>query len=233
MSIKCIIVDDEPRAHVILTKYISELDNIVLAGAFRNAFSAYEFIKANPVDLLLLDIEMPKINGFSLLKMLDPKPMVIITTGFTNYALESYEYSAIDYLQKPIRFERFVSAVEKAVKWKQVGEEIKGLRYLETKYKNQRHKVNPDDIIYIECLGNYAKMTLRDGTVSQKLITITELTELLPDKNFLRIHRSFIINTAFITGVQDDQIIIGDISIPIGKTYKRYVQLQLKKWFQD
>lgn len=229
MSIKCIIVDDEPRAHVILTNYIGELDNVTLAGSFRNAFNAYEFIKTNPVDLIFLDIEMPKINGFSLLKMLDPKPMIIVTTGFTNYALESYEYNAIDYLQKPIRFERFVSAVEKAMKWKQVTEEHKRLKFLEIKHKNQRNKIDPADIVYVECLGNYAKIILRDGTASQKLITITELSELLPDKNFLRIHRSFIINLNCITAIQSNQVVIGNIQLPIGKTYKKYVQLCLKK----
>lgn len=229
MAINCIVVDDEPRAHSILASYISEVEDLVLLGSFRNAVAAYEFLAAKQVDLVFLDINMPKIDGFTLLDMLQPRPMVILTTAYSEHAAKSYDYNAIDYLQKPIRLERFMTAVQKARQWKLVGKQAPGERFISVKANRSKQRIAIDEIMYVECLGNYAKIACRNGSFTRTLITVKELETLLPPSVFLRIHRSFIVNTQLVTRVGEYNLTVNDMSLPIGKTYKKYVEEMLKK----
>jgi DNA-binding LytR/AlgR family response regulator len=228
MGINCIIIDDEPRAHTILSNYISEAGDLVLLASFRNAVEAYKFLVANPVGLIFLDINMPRIDGFGLLDMLETKPMVIMTTAYSEYAAKSYDYNVIDYLQKPIRLERFITAVQKAQKWKQLGTPP-AEKFITIKVNGAKQQIATEDIEYIECQGNYAKVVCKNRPDFKALITVKELEDLLPGQIFLRIHRSFIVNTVLVTKADEHNLTIGDANLPIGKTYKKYVEERLKK----
>lgn len=226
--ISCVIVDDETPAHAILENYIARLDFIDLKGKFLNAIEAYNYLRKEPVDVIFLDINMPQVDGFSLLEMLDTKPMVIITTAHAAHALKSFEYHAIDYLQKPIRFERFVTSVEKAVKWKKA--EAHGpaeIIHLTIKADGYLQDVSLPDIIYIESMGNYIRVHLKNRMIVT-FMTTKEMEDKLPPQSFVRIHKSYIINMAHVTNIQNDTVFLGRIVLPVGKTYKKYLDYFLK-----
>lgn len=223
MKIKVLIVDDEPRAHTVLQNYIARMPELELSGDCFNAIDAYQFLKKQTVDLVFLDITMPEIDGFGFLRMLETPPNVIFTTAHSEFAVESYEYNAIDYLKKPIPFERFLKAVNKAMH--QIANHVPTVpqkKSIELKIDGEMRSVSLEKISYIQSLGNYVKIFTDD---KNHLIQVTtkELEELLP-KTFLRIHKSFIVNRSRISHVSDEEIQMGDTKLPIGKTFKKYVK---------
>jgi DNA-binding LytR/AlgR family response regulator len=223
MKIKVLIVDDEPRAHTVLQNYIARMPELELAGDCFNAIEAYQFLKKQTVDLLFLDITMPEIDGFGFLRMLETQPNVIFTTAHSEFAVESYDYNAIDYLKKPIPFERFLKAVNKAMH--QIENHVFTVpqkRSIELKINGEMRSISLEKISYIQSLGNYVKIFTDD---KNHLIQVTtkELEELLP-KTFLRIHKSFIVNRSRISHVSDEEIQMGETKLPIGKTFKKYVK---------
>lgn len=229
--IKCLIVDDEPLAVDIIKGYVEQVPQLELIGTCNDAMGAFKVINEQPVDLIFLDIEMPGINGISFIKSLANPPAVILTTAFREYAFESYEIEVVDYLLKPISFDRFFKAINKHLKSKTSAPEIPvapaktgGSIYVYSNKKNL--KVYFDDILYVESIKDYITIHTNDGQVISKN-TITNFEELLPVV-FLRIHRSFIVNTAKITAYTHQDIEIGDKEIPIGASYKRVVLEQLK-----
>jgi two-component system LytT family response regulator len=222
MSIRCHIVEDEPMASKLLQLYVSKLPVLSLVAVSDNPLHALESLKTNPVDLLFLDIRMPEMTGLSLLEVLSNRPLAIFTTAYSEFALESYELDVVDYLKKPITFERFVKAVGKAEQRLQVVETARERSgeagYLFVKEGTRFVKVNIDEILFIEGLKNYVAI----HTATQKVISLQRLKALedqLPADRFIRVHNSYIIAKSAISSVKDNEIRIGTANIPIGETY--------------
>lgn len=223
MKIDCIIVDDEPRAHKILENYIGRTSEIQLVGSFSNGPAAIEYLKSNNVDLLFLDITMPEMNGFNLLDNLYQRPQVIFTTAHSKFALESYEYNAIDYLKKPISFERFTKAIQKLLNHIKNKSTEKPLPdHIDLRVDGETIPILFHDIQYFQSLGNYVKVITSQKTLLTQ-ITTKEIEDSIPKELFVRIHKSYIVSKAFIKKITDESVLVGTELLPIGKTFKRYV----------
>ena len=234
MSIKCIIVDDEPLAIEILESYVSKIEQLNLVGTFRNAVTAFTFLQQHPVDLIFLDIQMPKLSGIDFLKTLKQPPKVIFTTAFRDYALEGFELEIVDYLLKPIPFERFLKAVAKVLHHPATTtpaapkQEVIPDNYVYFKVDKKMIKTKMTDVLYIESIKDYVKVKTSDKEiVTQQKISYLE--ESLPREQFLRIHRSFIVNLEKIDAYTATDVEIGKQSIPIGRNYKNDVMKILAK----
>jgi DNA-binding LytR/AlgR family response regulator len=225
---RCLIVDDEPIARKIVKTYIAQLPNLVCAGECKNASEAIEKISRENIDLVFLDINMPNINGISMVKILPTQPLIIFTTAYSEYAIESYELNAVDYLLKPFLFERFAKAVARAMeRLRTVSipvplnipiEEPK----LFIKSNGENYPILVHDILYCEAMKNYTKIILKNGKIYYPLIALSKFEEeinTLTD-NYLRIHRSFIISKKHITAVGANYVLLDAIKIPIGNQYK-------------
>lgn len=221
MKLSCIIVDDEVGSQLVLESYINKLNYAALVGIFSNAIEAFHFLKNNKVDVVLLDINMPEISGFGLLDMLLHKPAIIFTTAYSDFALKGFEYNAIDYLLKPIRFERFVVAMEKALKWSILNEDDKEIDAITLKADGITLRVPVVDIYFIESKGNYLKVHTNNKTIIVHM-TMNEMEAILPARLFVRVHKSYIINANEIQKNNDEQVQVNEAIIPIGKTYKKY-----------
>jgi len=233
MPIRCLIVDDEPLARGLLTEYIAKLDFLELVGACPNPLQAMEYLDKQAIDLLFLDIQMPELTGISFLKTLERKPCVILTTAYSQYALESYELDVMDYLLKPITFERFVKSVNKAKgriqapqifpKESAIQENLPEKNYpsfVFIKDGTKMVKVNLSEIKYIEGLKDYVIIY----TQNQKITSLQRLKVLedqLPSQLFMRIHHSFIIALSEIEVVHKTEVKIGENWIPISDSYKK------------
>lgn len=232
MKIKCLLVDDEPLAISLLQNHISKLDYLEVVGTCSNALKAAEILRTTPVDLLFLDIKMPQITGIDFLKTLRNPPAVIFTTAYREYALESYEFDIVDYLLKPITFDRFFKAANRylrisgPVNNKIIAPSQEGFIYI--KNASKFNKVNIDSILYIESVKDYIIVHQKEGIKLNAKYKISDIEIELQDKSFLRIHRSFIINLKNITAFTAYDVEIGSIEIPIGASYKEYVFKMLK-----
>ena len=236
MKIRCIIVDDEPLAQRVLEKYISSLSSLELVKKCSNALEAMSFLHQNRVDLMFLDIKMPELTGLQLLKTLSHPPEVILTTAFSEYALEGYEYSVTDYLLKPFSFERFLKAVNKVLNKKYVVNDSvstvdkkvnEGFIFLRADKIN--HKISFAEIIYIEGCGNYVKVfTEKKMIIAAQSLTTIEKN--LPPELFLRTHKSFIVSLKRIRQIEGNIIKLGKKVIPIGNFYKMRVEEILSKY---
>lgn len=233
MKIRCLLVDDEPLAIALLQKHISQLDFMEITATCPNALKALEALKKTEVDLMFLDIRMPAINGIDFLKMLRNPPKVIITTAYREYALDGYDLDIVDYLLKPITFDRFFKSIERYLRnadqqtplVTQIPTES-GSIFLKSGYRNV--KINTDDILYMESLKDYVKVYTLGGTITTKY-RISDMEDELAAKNFLRIHRSFIINLKHMTAFTASDVEIGSTELPIGESYKEQVNRTLKK----
>lgn len=229
---KCIIVDDEPLAIEILESYVARVEELELTGTFRNAIAAFTFVQQNPVDLIFLDIEMPKLSGIDFLKTLKHHPKVIITTAYRDYAIEGFELEVVDYLLKPIPFERFLKSVGKVLSSRpestQVPTAVAQDSFIYFKVDKKMVKTKIADILYIESIKDYVKVR----TADKEIITqqkISYLDESLPRAHFLRIHRSFIVNTDHIDAYTATDVEIDKFKVPIGRNYKNDVIKALSK----
>lgn len=233
---KCLIVDDEAHALDVLETYIDRLDDLQLVGRCTNAIEAYNLLQRESVDLLFLDIQMPKLTGIEFLKNIEQPPKVIFTTAYRDYALEGYELNVLDYLLKPISFERFLKAVSKANQKSATSsslpvttpEQAAEDPILYLKADKKMIKVRLQDILWIESLKDYVMVK----TEEKEVITyqkISYLDEKLPEDRFLRVHRSFIISRDKIDAFSATQVEIGQHSIPIGRNYKVEVLNELNK----
>jgi len=233
MGVKCIIVDDEPLAIEILESYVAKVEQLQLTGTFRNAVSAFTFLQQHSVDLIFLDIQMPKLSGIDFLKTLKQPPKVIFTTAFRDYALQGFELEIVDYLLKPIPFDRFLRAVAKVLH--QPANPSTGIKqdtppdnYVYFKVDKKMIKTKMADVLYIESIKDYVKVKTPDREiVTQQKISYLE--ESLPREQFLRIHRSFIVNLEKIDAYSATDVEIGKHSIPIGRNYKNDVMKILAK----
>ena len=236
MKIRTLIVDDEPHAIAVLEKYLAQFSQMELIGKCSDAIQAFQLLQQKPVDLMFLDIQMPGIKGTDLLRSLKNPPRVIFTTAYSEYALEGFELNAVDYLLKPISFERFLRAVDKIYQLAEsrhnpmITHEIPANdheTFIYLKVERKTVKVNVNDILWIESLRDYVKVVIKDQVyITRQKISILE--EMLPENRFVRIHRSFIVALAKIDSFYSYSIEVAGHELPIGRNYKKDVQKKLK-----
>lgn len=227
--IKCIIVDDEPLARTLISGHILEVPYVECLGTFKNAVLASEFLSKHTVDLIFLDIQMPKLNGIDFLKSLKNPPKVIFTTAYREYAVESYELQVIDYLLKPITFSRFFQAINKLNRSTPEVEVVKNNtpEHIFVQANKKYIKIILENILYVESLKDYLKIHLRTESILIKE-RISTFIRILPDQQFMQVHRSYIIAVNKVTAFTHRDIEIGNIEIPIGGLYKEQVLMGLK-----
>lgn len=227
MKINCIAIDDEPLALDVIKSHVSKVPFLDLKGVFKNPFDAIAFLDNEEVDLMFVDIQMPELTGFEFLQALPKKRMVIFTTAYPNYAVESYEIDAVDYLLKPIPFDKFLRSVSK-VKQRigsipNTGEPISApttsddFIFVKTEYKTV--KIFLKDILYVESLKDYVAFHLKDDRI-MCLLSIRSVEDSLPSQLFMRVHRSFIVAVNQINVVERNMISINGETIPVGESYR-------------
>ncbi len=222
-----LIIDDEPIAHRIIEKYCEVLPHLEKKGNCYNAFEAMKFLNEQKVDLLFLDINMPKLSGFDFLKTLVNPPKIIVTTAYKEFALEGYELNISDYLLKPFSFERFVKAINKTISVTSTSQEVSSNSSLgnttETSFflkgDKKHHQVHFDDILFIEAYGHYTKVFIEEDMILSHE-KISSFEEFLPETRFIRTHKSFIVAKNKIQQIEGNRIVIRKHKIPVGQTYK-------------
>jgi DNA-binding LytR/AlgR family response regulator len=227
VKLNCLIVDDEPLARSLLTDYVQKVSYLNLVDACSSPLTALDLLRRENIDLLFLDIQMPEITGLSLLITLQKKPLVILTTAYPQYALEGYELDVVDYLLKPITFERFLKAVDKVSQRKTTVTEVAsgGIReenapFVFVKDGTKLVKIRLDDILYVEGLKDYVTI----HTKEKKVVTLQRLKtleDLLPPTRFIRIHHSYIVSVAAIEVIHKGEVQIGGALIPISDSYRK------------
>ena len=228
-KIICLAVDDEPPALDILKNYIQAVSSFELAGTCINAVDALNVLRSTHVDLMFLDIQMPQLLGTDLLRTLNNPPKVIFTTAYREFAIEGFELNAVDYLLKPISFERFLKAVNKVMDIKlpqQMQQETQDA-YLYFRSDRKMHKVAMDDIIFIESLKDYIKVVTKSKTIITKQ-SISSIEERLPKSSFIRIHRSFIVSLSKVQSYSPELIAIGNEELPVSRMYRHEVEKVFK-----
>jgi len=228
-NIRCIIVDDEAPARKIVEKFLNDMPGLEIAGQCKNAFEAMEILSKEKPDLMFLDINMPNLSGMQLLKTLDRAPLVIITTAYREYALESFELDVVDYLHKPFSFERFIKAVNK-VRAKLEPIEIntsapiktiedKGPDFIFVKEDKRNYRVDTKDIIYMQADGDYINVVTpkRSHLI---YMTMKKMEKLIEKTELMRVHRSYFVNLSYVTAFEGNRILINDTAIPLGAAYR-------------
>jgi DNA-binding LytR/AlgR family response regulator len=222
-KISCITIDDEPLALELLEVYIEKVDYLDLKGAFTNPFEASDFLRKNEIDLVFLDIQMPDITGIQWLKTLEKPPMIIFTTAYSQYALEGFNLDVLDYLLKPIEFERFQKAAQKAFDYYKLIQSADSQtlenQFLVVKSDYKDVHIAYDEILYIEGMQDYCRIFIKDKKSVVTRITMSKIIELLPTQSFQRIHRSYIISLQKVEKSTKNSVFINDIAIPIGKMF--------------
>ncbi|MDR6845952.1 LytTR family DNA-binding domain-containing protein [Flavobacterium granuli] len=225
---KCIIVDDEPAAHYVLANYIKQNPQLELVYQGYNGIEAMDYLRENKVDLMFLDINMPEISGMELLKIIPTHPKTILTTAYSEFALESYDYGVIDYLLKPIYFPRFLKAIdrffstENAIKAEEVA-----INSVSVKVDGYFIDIELDQLLFAQSFGNYVKLHTTKKTYLAS-ITTSELEKCLPEKSFMRIHKSYIVALDKIDTTEKDFVIVKNEKLPVGITYRRELTDRLK-----
>jgi len=228
--LNCVIIEDEPLARNLLIDYVKKVPSLNLIEAFSNPLAAMETLRSASIDLLFLDVQMPEITGISLLKILKKKPLVVLTTAYSQYALEGYELDVADYLLKPITFERFLKAVDKVTQRLESSAPViqpvtpeqstSATAFIFVKDGTKLVKVKLDDILYIEGLKDYVTIY----TTSHKVVTLQRLKALeeqLPSNKFIRIHNSYIVSLDAIDVIQKNEVQIKGVVLPVGDTYRK------------
>lgn len=235
MDVKCLIVDDEPLAIKVVEKYIGEVDSFSCIGTCNSALEALKALREEEVHLIFLDINMPKLSGMELLQTLKDPPLVVITTAYREYAVESYDYDVVDYLVKPIEFPRFFRMVQKVQERLQIkpssptgqtSDADHKIDHLFLKVDKKMVKVFLKDILYIESLKDYVMVR----TINEDLIVhhnLHSFTDLLPPESFMRIHRSYTASLEKIKAIDGNQVEIGGKYLPIGRNYQSEVKAKI------
>lgn len=227
LKISCVVVDDEPMALNLVGNYVEKTPFLDLKNKFSSAIEAMDFIKTNPVDLLFLDIQMPELTGIEFSKMLPKETRVIFTTAFDQYALEGFKVEALDYLLKPFDYAEFLTAANKAYTWfeltkgkkQAVVSDEKEFLFVKSEYKQLRIKLA--DVLYFESLKDYIKIWLKnDPKPILTLMSLKSLEEELPETQFMRVHRSFIVSLKKVEVIERSQIIINKQRITVSEQYK-------------
>jgi len=232
----CIIVDDEPLAREAIELLIEDIEELNLIGMFNNAGSASDFMKGHDVDLVFLDIQMPNVTGLEFARLIPKNTLIIFTTAYTEYALDSYDVDAIDYLIKPVDTDRFKKAVDKALAYHTLllGEEKQDIENVQNEFifvKSERcfFKVNFKDILFVEGLKDYVIIQMEDQRIITKM-SLKTIHESLPEKIFLRVNKSYIVNADRIESFDNNDIFIKKFEIAIGNTYRdSFFEIFMKK----
>ncbi len=235
MKTKCIIVDDEPLARNVIKAHLKSFEDIEIVAECENAIDAEKAIRDNKVNLVFLDIEMPKITGFDLINSIKSDAKIIITTAYRNYAVKGYEYDIVDYLLKPISFDRFYRAINKYYKFAKASpievledaSPSKNNTFIYLNSDKTIHKIYLIDILFVESFREYIKIHTSTKTVMTKL-PISKIEEKLRENNFVRVHKSYIVSINKIEAFNSRTITINENEIPIGRTYKERVMQELK-----
>lgn len=224
MNINCIVVDDEPLAVNILVNYVSQIEGLKLVATCADALEALSIIKKDNIDLVLLDINMPKLSGLSLVRALKNSPLVVFTTAYTEFAIEGYELEAVDYLLKPFSFERFQKAIDKVkikLKLLEMGEGIIQ-EHIYIKSDKKMFRVLFDEITHLEAYGDYVKVFTKDKMLLTKQ-KLTVLTSELPKNKFITIHRSYVISISAIDFIEGSNVYVAGNKLPISAGHKQSV----------
>ncbi len=222
--IKAIIVDDEPLARQVITQYSLEIPELEIVGCCNNAMEANRILKDEKIDLMFLDVNMPVLSGLDFLKNLQHPPLVVLTTAYSDYALEGYELNILDYLKKPFSFDRFFKSIQKAEEQlallgqKQDSKSNPG--YIFIKANKKMVRVEIEDIWFIEGLGDYIKIHTKDSHLVTNL-SMKKMEDLLPAESFFRIHKSFIIRLDRIQSIEGNLVEIGKNRLPVGNNYRQ------------
>lgn len=219
--IQCIAIDDEPLALDVISNYCARIPEINLTKTFTSAVAAEAYLQENQVDLLLLDINMPEKSGLDFYKQIHPKSMVIFTTAYSQYAVEGFNVNAIDYLLKPVSFDRFSTAIEKAIQYSRnkPTQTAQKKDHIFIKADYMIHKIAFSDINYIEGRDNYVKIYLSKGNPIMARMSMKSILEELPTDRFLRIHRSYIVDTTKVTAAKSKYIMLNNTELPVGVNY--------------
>ncbi|MFT5249035.1 MAG: two-component system LytT family response regulator [bacterium] len=228
MKIKCIIIDDESLAISVIENHLKNFDHVEVVATFTNPLKAYHILEQEKIDLIFLDINMPEMTGFTFIENLSYKPLIVITTAYREYAVKSFEINILDYLVKPIPFNRFLKTINKVYQQVYVNNKVADTSlqqepHIFLKVNKKLIKVNLNDILYIESLKDYIKVvtSLGDYVVHKSL---TSITEELPNSNFMRIHRSYSISINKIIALEGNTVEISNRKIPIGRNYTKQVK---------
>lgn len=236
MKIKCIAIDDEPLALQQIGSYIGKTPFLDLVGMFESAFQALDYLSTNNVDLMFLDINMPDFNGLDFAKSLTNKPKIILTTAYSEYALEGFRIDALDYLLKPIPYTAFLKSVNKAKEWFLINptkSENAPDAALYVKSEGKIVKIRVAEILYVESANEYIKINLDNKEVITTLKRLKDFEEDLPAELFLRIHRSFIVHTKKIKAVERFKVTMNsNVPIPVGELYREQFQEFVDKSFR-
>lgn len=224
ISIKCIIIDDESVAIDILADYVEKVKYLELISTFRSSLKALDFVKSFPIDLIFLDINMPDLTGIQFLNSLDHQSMIIFTTAYSQYAVKSYDFEAVDYLLKPIEFERFLKAAGRAYSRyvSQRNDKIIDTSRSDSiliKSGTEFHRISIRDILYIKSAGNYVIFVTNDKKI-MTLLRMQDVLAILPETQFFRIHRSYIVAFHQIDVIEKERVKLKNISLPIGDAYR-------------
>lgn len=227
MILRCLIIDDKPLAVDILADYVRKTSFLELAGCTTNPIEGLDLLREQPIDLVFLDIQMPELSGLQLIKIIGKQRLFILTTAYPDYALEGFEHDVVDYLLKPISFDRFYRSAEKALKLAQLQPQPTTLAtavsapidYLFVKTEHRIQRVLLRELLYAESLQNYVSLQTTEGRI-MTLQTLSAIEEQLPRATFCRVHRSYLVNLRHITSVEKSRIFLGETVIPIGDKYR-------------
>lgn len=232
MILNCAIIDDEPLAGELLASYAKKTPFLNLTGTYNSAISAIRELRNNPVDVIFLDIQMPELSGIEFAKILPKESKIIFTTAFNQYAIEGYKVNAIDYLLKPISYDDFLKASNRAFEWFNTTHKQEAYlkdRFILVKSDYKLHRISLDDIMYIEGLKDYVRIYLENGNKIMSLMNMKKLEDYLPKPEFMRTHRSYIVHMNKITTIDRFRIVFGDVYIPISDSYKESIQSYLDR----
>ena len=232
MEIKCVAIDDEPLALELLKQYIGQFPTLKLVRTFHDAISGAEFLRSQPADLLFIDINMPDITGIDLVRSLKEKPLTIFTTAYKKFAFEGFELEAIDYLLKPIDFERFKKAVNRAIEFFQYknsnSKEKEDSLFVRSEYR--MIKIPLSEIEYIESLEDYVKIHMTGKKPVLSLMTLKNVLEKLPPEQFKRIHRSYIVSVSKVSSILNRKVkLSSSTELPISNNYLHFIDEWMKK----
>lgn len=239
MKINCIAIDDEPLALDKIREYIKRIPYLNLMETFDNAFSGLEFLKENAVDLIFLDIQMEELTGIQMLEVMQHKPKIVLTTAYDQYAIKSYELDVCDYLLKPISFHRFIQACEKVSEQLSHPTHHKAENLEEAKHENPdsffyvknghvTQKINFEDIYFVEGMKDYVRIWTKDEKI-MTLLSFKKLEDLLPQNQFIRIHKSYMISIDKIYSIERNRVLIMNERLPIGKSYQQNFNQKIEK----
>lgn len=231
---KCLIVEDEVLAQNLLKNHLEKIPEVEVVGAYQTAMDALAFIQKEEVDILLLDIQMPDLTGIELLRSIENPPLTILITAYSEYALEGYELNVVDYLLKPVKFDRFFKAIAKGLNLlKERAASDHSIDstpdYIFIKSDYKATKVSFEDVVYVEGMQKYVKFKLKNSQVTT-LLSLSKLEEILPSKDFQRVQKSFIVNLNHITGIEGNQLVmINEDRVPVSKSIKPELIKRLDK----